>query len=109
MAMAIVRSELKGFAKFDPAPCAVLMVAARKNRQTERSCITNGRKRNGVGTDTCGSKPRQFRDRVDAGNLDSKLTQVLRRRATICGNCVVDYPLDPAGAPDGVCARRIAT
>jgi hypothetical protein len=45
--------------------CAVLMVAARKTRQTDRSRISNGRKRHGVGTDTCGRKPRQFEDRVD--------------------------------------------
>jgi hypothetical protein len=92
MAMAIVRSELKGFAKFNPATLCCADGCSTENCQTDRSCITNRRKRGAVGTDTCGSKPRQFRDRVDAGNLDSKLTQVLRRRATICGNCVVDIP-----------------
>jgi hypothetical protein len=92
MAMAIVRSELKGFVKFDPATLCYADGCSMQNCQTDRSCITNGRKRSAVGTDTCGSKPRQFRDRVDAGNLDSKLTQVLRKRATTCGNGVVNIP-----------------
>jgi len=82
------------------------MVAARKTRQTDRSCMRNGRKQLGVGTDACGRTPRQFQGRLDSGNLDSNLTQVLRGRATVRGHCVVNVLLRPPCAAGGARLAR---